>query len=76
MASSWLIRDGMDRARMLDMDGRLRPARRRSFAVLAAALLAGGPWLGWWTIAPLFGAGLLFGANLWEGHKHLRTQRR
>jgi diguanylate cyclase (GGDEF)-like protein len=61
MASSWLIRDGMDRARMLDMDGRLRPARRRSFGVLALALLACGPWLGWWTIAPLLVAGVLFG---------------
>jgi diguanylate cyclase (GGDEF)-like protein len=60
MASSWLIRDGMDRARMLDMDGRLRPARRRSFAVLAVALLACGPWLGWWTLVPLFGASVLF----------------
>jgi diguanylate cyclase (GGDEF)-like protein len=68
MASSWLIRDGMDRARMLDMDGRLRSARRRSFAVLAAALLACGPWLGWWTIAPLFVAGVLFAVA--DKHMH------
>ena len=51
--SNWLIRDGMDRERMLDMDRRIRPARKASFAVLALALLACGPWLGWWTIAPL-----------------------
>jgi diguanylate cyclase (GGDEF)-like protein len=61
MESSWLIRDGMDRERMLDMDGRLQPVRRRSFAVLALALIACGPWLGWWTLAPLAVAGVLFG---------------
>jgi diguanylate cyclase (GGDEF)-like protein len=51
----------MDRERMLDMDGRLQPVRRRSFAVLAIALIACGPWLGWWTLAPLAVAGVLFG---------------
>lgn len=60
MESSWLIRDGMDRERMLDMDGRLGPVRRRSFGVLAIALIACGPWLGWWTLAPLLAAGVLF----------------
>ncbi len=60
MAGSWLIEDGIDRERMLDMDRRIAPVRRRTFAVLGVALLACGPWLGWWTIAPLFGAALLF----------------
>ena len=60
MESSWLIRDGMDRERMLDMDRRIQPARRRSFAVLGLALLACGPWLGWWTLLPLFVAGAGF----------------
>lgn len=50
---SWLVRNGLDRERMLDMDRRLRPIRLRTFAVLAAALLASGPWVGWWTICPL-----------------------
>ena len=54
--------DGLDRERMLDMDRRIAPVRRRTFAVLGAALLACGPWLGWWTIAPLLGAGVLFAA--------------
>jgi diguanylate cyclase (GGDEF)-like protein len=45
---------------MLDMDRRIAPVRRRAFAVLAAALLACGPWLGWWTIAPLGAAVALF----------------
>ncbi|HYC81232.1 MAG TPA: GGDEF domain-containing protein [Solirubrobacterales bacterium] len=62
MAGSWLIDDGLDRERMLDMDRRIAPVRRRTFAVLAVALLACGPWLGWWTIAPLLGAGVLFAA--------------
>ena len=60
MDSSWLIRGGIDRERMLDMDRRLVPVRRISFAVLAAALLASGPWIGWWTLVPLALAGVLF----------------
>lgn len=59
---SWLIKDGSDRERMLDMDRRLQPVRLRTFAVLAIALLASGPWVGWWTIAPLLLAAGLFRA--------------
>src|SRR5437763_14932674 len=72
MESSWLIRDGMDRERMLDIDGRLQPVRRRSFAVLGLALIACGPWLGWWTLAPLTVAGVLFGL----ADKHMAGMRR
>ena len=57
---SWLCRDGVDRERMLDMDLRLGPVRRKAFVVLAVALLASGPWLGYWTIAPLLLAGGIF----------------
>lgn len=57
---SWLIGNGSDRERMLDMDRRLRPVRLRTFAVLAGALLASGPWVGWWTIAPLLVAAAVF----------------
>jgi diguanylate cyclase (GGDEF)-like protein len=57
---SWLISDGMDRERMLDMDRLVAPVRRKSFAVMAVALLMCGPWLGWWTLAPLAVAGVLF----------------
>lgn len=42
------------------MDRRLRPVRLRTFAVLAGVLLASGPWVGWWTIAPLLVAAALF----------------
>jgi len=45
---------------MLDMDLRLGPVRRKAFVVLALALLASGPWLGYWTIAPLLLAGGIF----------------
>jgi len=57
---SWLIRNGSDRERMLDMDRRLQPVRLRTFAVLALALLASGPWVGWWTIGPLLVAAAVF----------------
>jgi diguanylate cyclase (GGDEF)-like protein len=57
---SWLCRDGIDRERMLDMDLRLGPVRRKAFVVLAVALPASGPWLGYWTIAPLLLAGGIF----------------
>jgi diguanylate cyclase (GGDEF)-like protein len=58
--SSWLIRDGMDRERMLDMDARLQPVRRRGLGVLALALVCLGPWLGWWTLLPVLAPAWLF----------------
>jgi diguanylate cyclase (GGDEF)-like protein len=33
---------------MLDMEERVRPIRQRALAILAVALIACGPWLGWW----------------------------
>jgi diguanylate cyclase (GGDEF)-like protein len=59
---TWLFPDGVDRERMLDMDQRLQPVRRRAFGVLAIALLAGGPWIGWWTVLPLALAAFVFKA--------------
>jgi diguanylate cyclase (GGDEF)-like protein len=56
---SWLFRD-TDRERLLDMDRRLQPPRRAAFAVLGVALLACGPWLGWWTLLALAVAAALF----------------
>ena len=64
--SSWLIRDGMDRERMLDMDTRLLPVRRKSLAVLALSLAIMAPWLGWWTLVPVLApAGLFAFADRW-----------
>jgi diguanylate cyclase (GGDEF)-like protein len=48
--SSWLCPDGFDRARMLDMEERLLPVRRRAAVIMALAILAAGPWLGWWPL--------------------------
>src|ERR1700677_670206 len=49
-AGSWLWREEFDRKRMLDMEARVRPARRRTFVILALALVASGPSLGWWPL--------------------------
>ena len=57
---SKLFPDGADRERMLELDRQLRPVRRAAFAVLAVALVASGPWLGWWTLAPLAMAVVVF----------------
>jgi diguanylate cyclase (GGDEF)-like protein len=61
-AESWLCRDDMDRERLLDMDSRLGPVRRVSMGVIALALIASGPWLGWWTLLPLLLAAAVFQA--------------
>jgi diguanylate cyclase (GGDEF)-like protein len=58
--ATWLIGDQMTRERMLDMDRLVAPVRQRSFIVIVIALLICGPWLGWWTIAPLVVAGVFF----------------
>lgn len=57
---SWLCRSDTDRERMLDMDRRLAPVRRRAFVVLAVVLLASAPWIGYWTIIPLLIAAAVF----------------
>jgi diguanylate cyclase (GGDEF)-like protein len=57
---SWLCRDDMDRERMLDMERRIAPVRSAAMGVLGLGLLICGPWLGWWTLAPLACAALGF----------------
>ncbi len=57
---SWLCATQADRERVLDMEPRLRPLRTWSFILLGIALLVCGPWVGWWTLIPLAGAGLVF----------------
>ncbi|HEU0024427.1 MAG TPA: hypothetical protein VFQ12_07345, partial [Thermoleophilaceae bacterium] len=65
-AKSWLCRDDMDRERLLDMEGRLRPVRRASIGVISLALIACGPWIGWWTLLPLLlAAGVFQLAERW-----------
>ena len=59
--SSWLCRDDFDRERMLDMEERVRPVRQRAFAIIALALVAMGPWLGWWPAIFIIPAAICFG---------------
>ncbi len=59
--SSWLCRDEFDRERMLDMEERVRPVRQRALVILAIALIAAGPWLGWWPALFLIPAAICFG---------------
>lgn len=61
MADSWLLRDGMDRERMLDMDKRIRPLRMAALGVLGLTLLFGVPWMGVTTIAALVTAVIIAG---------------
>lgn len=63
---TWLCPTAADRERMLDMDHRLAPVRRTTLAILALTALFGTHWLGWWTLAPLLGAAVVFavGARL------------
>jgi len=49
--SSWLCRDDFDRSRMLEMEERIRPVRRRAALIMTGAILVSGPWLGWWPLA-------------------------
>lgn len=60
MADSWLIKDGMDRERMLDMDKRIQPLRMLALGVLGVCLIASGPWVGWWPLLSLVVAGVFF----------------
>jgi diguanylate cyclase (GGDEF)-like protein len=53
LAARWLINDRMERERMLDMEERLRAVRPRAGAVMVIALLALGPWYGWWLPVPV-----------------------
>jgi diguanylate cyclase (GGDEF)-like protein len=53
MSGSWLCRDDFDRERLLDMEERIKPVRRVAMGILAVALIAGAPWIGWWTLLPL-----------------------
>jgi diguanylate cyclase (GGDEF)-like protein len=58
--SSWLCRDDADRERMLDMEDRVRPCRQRAFAILAVAIVALGPWVGWWPLLFLIPSAAFF----------------
>jgi diguanylate cyclase (GGDEF)-like protein len=50
----------MDRERLLDMEQRFKPVRRLAMGILAVALIALGPWIGFWTLIPLAAAAAFF----------------
>jgi diguanylate cyclase (GGDEF)-like protein len=50
---TWLCTSIEERARLVDMETRIKPMRAKAFGLLAIALLASGPWVGWWTLIPL-----------------------
>ncbi|HYH62703.1 MAG TPA: GGDEF domain-containing protein [Solirubrobacterales bacterium] len=57
---SWLCESEADRVRMLDMENRLRPVRVLTLIAIGIALALCGPWIGFWALAPLAGAGAGF----------------
>jgi len=57
---SWLCRDDFDRERMLDMEERVRPSRRRAFVIIAVSVASVAPWLGWWPLLFMIPAVLFF----------------
>jgi len=57
--ADWMF--GMvDQERMIDMDARLRPTRRKTLAVVGAGLIACAPWAGWRTLAPVAAVPLVY----------------
>ncbi len=58
--TSWLCRDDFDRERMLDMEERVRPVRRRTFMILAVAIACVSPWFGWWPLLFLAPVSMFF----------------
>ncbi|MDE3069687.1 MAG: GGDEF domain-containing protein [Acidobacteriota bacterium] len=70
----WLFRD-VDRERMLDMDRRLEPVRRQTMIMLIVALLVSAPWVGAWTLAPVFVAAALFAIATWRSPSVRRPER-
>lgn len=49
---SWLCPTELDRSRVVDANARVRTFRLIGTGAIGAALLAAGPWVGWWVLAP------------------------
>jgi diguanylate cyclase (GGDEF)-like protein len=60
--TSWLCRDDFDRERMIDMEQRVQPVRRRTFVILAVSIAAVAPWIGWWPLLFLIPVSAFFSA--------------
>jgi diguanylate cyclase (GGDEF)-like protein len=57
---TWLTASELEHERLMDMDTRLKPMRRVAMGTLAVALVAAGPWVGWWTLLPFTLAAVVF----------------
>lgn len=64
----------MDRDRLLDMEQHLAPVRHLAMGIIAVGLLISAPWIGWWTLAPLGIAAVLFLAADASIHKAKRPE--
>jgi diguanylate cyclase (GGDEF)-like protein len=60
---SWLCPTELDRSRVVDASDRVRTIRRVGSGAVGVALIATGPWIGWWTLG-LFAVSALNFANV------------
>lgn len=49
---SWLCPTELDRSRAVDANARVRNVRLTGVGFMGAALIASGPWIGWWVLIP------------------------
>ena len=57
---TWLCPTPLHRERLLDMERRLARPRAVMYGSLGVAFLIAAPWIGWWTLTPLFAAVLTY----------------
>jgi diguanylate cyclase (GGDEF)-like protein len=69
---SWLCPTELDRSRVVDASDRVRTIRRIGSGAVGVALIAIGPWIGWWTLG-LFALSALNFANV---ERRIRTSPR
>jgi diguanylate cyclase (GGDEF)-like protein len=69
---SWLCPTELDRSRVVDASDRVRTIRRVGSGAVGVALIATGPWIGWWTLG-LFAISALTFANV---ERRIRTSPR
>jgi diguanylate cyclase (GGDEF)-like protein len=55
-SGTWLCPTAFDRARLLEMEAKLRRPRAIMYGSLAIVFVVGTHWLGWWILLPLFGS--------------------
>jgi diguanylate cyclase (GGDEF)-like protein len=67
--SSWLCPTELDRARIVDANGRVRTIRLVGAGAIGVALLISAPWIGWWTLILL----ALCALNFWNVERRLHS---